>query len=534
MTRYVLRALWNSPEDSIYTSAKSNVIIVTCLNPQLQINIAPTEYTVKEGGKIKFKGSVVDEYGNSVEGDTGLIFYVTTPSGNQYIESITPPDNDNIEFEYIFSEKGDYTVYFTVNQYTSPTGETYNANTSNDIKIKCGIIETKLTLTSDRNTKTDYGRCNVDDKVNLKAKIVTSDNKPLPGKKINFFTETPSYKLLGSVTTSADGVASLILPVSIVGDNKYKVQFDGDDQYKTSTSKNYTINAIKHSTKFMLDNPTIYNGWKVRGKFVDEQERGIGYTEIHLTIIDPTNNTKLFDQTIRTKEGGIFESSPLNPTSNTSTLNVILSFTDSTGRYESITSNQETINYSPQISYKTITFNIINASSKIPYRSWTNLDNIHEGGKYIQCGSSCKDAYAIAGRNGTRHTPAPLKINNFNFDIPDEVMISSIKVSIKTRNRSCSSASAQIKIPRPTIAINSTSGGKKATFNNGNEYIPLNTFTTCFTTFENINLASTILNDPNFYVYISFSKNTSTNIGILDIQEINVEMNYIPIQVGGT
>ena len=48
MTRYVLRALWNSPEDSIYTSAKSNVIIVTCLNPQLQINIAPTEYTVKE------------------------------------------------------------------------------------------------------------------------------------------------------------------------------------------------------------------------------------------------------------------------------------------------------------------------------------------------------------------------------------------------------------------------------------------------------------------------------------------------------
>ncbi|PAV07620.1 hypothetical protein [Methanosphaera cuniculi] len=64
MTRYVLRALWNSPEDSIYTSAKSNVIIVTCLNPQLQINIAPTEYTVKEGGKIKFKGSVVDEYGN--------------------------------------------------------------------------------------------------------------------------------------------------------------------------------------------------------------------------------------------------------------------------------------------------------------------------------------------------------------------------------------------------------------------------------------------------------------------------------------
>ena len=131
-----------------------------------------------------------------------------------------------------------------MNQYTSPTGETYNANTSNNIKIKCGIIETKLTLTSDRNTKTNYGRCNVDDKVTLKAKITTNDNKPLSGKKINFFTETPSYKLLGSVTTSADGVASLILPVSVVGDNKYKVQFDGDDQYKTSSSENYTINAI--------------------------------------------------------------------------------------------------------------------------------------------------------------------------------------------------------------------------------------------------------------------------------------------------
>ena len=31
-------------------------------------------------------------------------------------------------------------------------------------------------------------------------------------------------------------------------------------------------------------------------------------------------------------------------------------------------------------------------------------------------------------------------------------------------------------------------------------------------------------------IWYSFSKNDSTNIGILDIQEINVEMNYIPIQ----
>ena len=69
MSQYVLYALWNSDADNLYSKARSNAIIVTCLNPKLRISITPESYGVKKNGTIKFTGVVQDEYGNPIEGN---------------------------------------------------------------------------------------------------------------------------------------------------------------------------------------------------------------------------------------------------------------------------------------------------------------------------------------------------------------------------------------------------------------------------------------------------------------------------------
>lgn len=534
MSQYVLYALWNSDADNLYSKARSNAIIVTCLNPKLRISITPESYGVKKNGTIKFTGVVQDEYGNPIEGNPTVKRTITYPDGTT--STTTVEYSEKLEDSIIFTTEGIYNIVYTAEEYIG-SKETYNKGTSDEFKIKCGIINTNLSLSSDKETNTNYGRCVVDDKVVLTAKLTDEEGKPVHDRTISFF-ENESYKLIGNVKTSADGIASIITPVSKIGDTKFIAQFDGDIQYGQKNSSLYTINAIKHSTKFILDNNTIYKGWKVKGQFVDEQDRGIGYTNITLRVEDPTITDAIkkviFTKTIKTKEEGLFESEPLYITTTTNTLDVYMSFTDTTGRYENITSEKITLQYTTKLKFTAKSYNFINDSSKIPYREWTNLSNIYTSGAYATCGAKCTNNSAIASKNGTRHTPAPIKVNGFNFSIPDDVVVSNMKVSISTRNRSCSSESAQIKIPRPTVSINTKTDGTQTTFNNGSSYIPYNTFNTCFVNFSNLNLRSSIVNSSDFFIYITFGKNQTTNIGRIDIENITVDIEYIPIQDGGS
>lgn len=541
MTRYLLRMIWNAPEDFLEKSARSNFIVVNCDNAQININVELDTYNIKENGVVTFKGTVLDEYDKTIKGNPPIKIHIQDPTGNTTTSTITPSSNGSFTYNKTFITKGDYIISFSADSYTTTDGIKYEAFTTNEFTVHCGIIDTKLTLNTDVETGSNNGRCIVDQNVKFTAKLLTNDGVPIKDRKVIFNRITGTevvngetievFEKIGESKTTVDGTASILKTINTVGEYKIKASFSGDSTYNSSTTSKYVVITTEHTPILTLNEKVIYNGYKLTGRILDENDQIASGFNLNVTVTDPSNNKILINnKAYSTNTSGFFETDKIYPNSSTNYLNVkIVSNTNS--KFKELNFVKDDLLYSNSSTINIWAFNQSNDDTRAPYRNWNNLNNIHQVGSWATCGRDCTDGGAIASASGTANTPAPIRLNGFNFTLSEEAIINNLKIDMRIRHRACDKAGSQIKIAKPTIYINSkTENGVVSTFSNGEYYIPYNSFTTCTATFNNMGLTSKILNDPNFYVYIKFGKNLSSNIGLVDISEIKVSLDYIPPQ----
>lgn len=289
--------------------------------------------------------------------------------------------------------------------------------------------------------------------------------------------------------------------------------------YNAGTSNTITVTTTKHTLTATYDE-TIYKGWTGIIRVTDETGTGVEGIPFTVTVNGSSS-------TITTDNVGNLILQSFN-TPGTASISVSC---NATTKYNAMSSQSFTLTVKDTESVHVIPLSAINNNTRIPHKDWVNLENmqINNNNKYTECGTKCYNN-VLAGKNGTLHTPAPLRFSNLGLNIPSGVQLDSLKVYMKIRTLSCSSDSANIKITAPTITMlgNST----LFTLQTNKTILPYKYFDTITATIDLTNITVSQLNNKDTYFIVTFPKNGNTNPGRLQIDYVYLEVKYTPAQEG--
>ena len=157
------------------------------------------------------------------------------------------------------------------------------------------------------------------------------------------------------------------------------------------------------------------------------------------------------------------------------------------------------------------------------YKQWKDKNNLLGTG-YSTCYSRSSP---LAGKNGTYHTPAPVTLTDFKFNIPSNVTIEKVIVHYKQKKEQLSSPLGQTAYPAinaPKITLLNTGG-----LNASGTAVPTNytTYTKEFSgTAEFTNVTPSMINSNLFGVTIAYPKNANTNPGVVWLGDVHIEVVY--------
>lgn len=155
------------------------------------------------------------------------------------------------------------------------------------------------------------------------------------------------------------------------------------------------------------------------------------------------------------------------------------------------------------------------------YRTWSNLNNLQSEGGVSQCGQSNSISTYIGGKTGTWPRPSTISFKNFGFNIPDYAKITRIRVGYSHYKLKVGGAYGVFAAPTITIlnAKNLSSKGYAVPTSKKN-------FVTSFTT----SLTPKQVNDYNFGLKLNYPANSSTNISIIRLSDVWVEVTYSAVK----
>lgn len=159
----------------------------------------------------------------------------------------------------------------------------------------------------------------------------------------------------------------------------------------------------------------------------------------------------------------------------------------------------------------------VQVDSGVPYKNWSYLYRL---GANDNLDAYCND---IGTSDGTYNRPAPIKVNTFGFNIPENARIDSITVEYEHYKISHSSETAHMSIAAPIVSVNSV-GAPSLTGN-----APPTSRTVHSKTW---NRSSTWqptpaqVNSSGFGAALTYPKNTSGNPGDLAVDFIRITVNY--------
>lgn len=153
------------------------------------------------------------------------------------------------------------------------------------------------------------------------------------------------------------------------------------------------------------------------------------------------------------------------------------------------------------------------------YREWTNLDNLKSGANWANCGvtSSNNDYTLIGGKTGTWNRPSTISLKNFGFNIPAHAKITRIRVGYTHRKNRIGGAYGVFA--SPTISLLTTSYNAKG-------YAVPTSSKSFVTTFSNVDISPSKINNGNFGVKINYPTNSSTNPAQIQLKDVWVEVTY--------
>lgn len=162
------------------------------------------------------------------------------------------------------------------------------------------------------------------------------------------------------------------------------------------------------------------------------------------------------------------------------------------------------------------------------FKQWKDKNNLLGSG-YSTCYSRSSP---LAGKNGTYHTPAPVTLTDFKFNIPTTANIQKVIVHYNQKKEQLSSPIGQTAYPAinaPKITLLNT-GGLNAT----GTAVPTNysTYTKEFSgTAEFTNVTPSMINSNLFGVTIAYPKNANTNPGVVWLGNVYIEVVYEDISL---
>lgn len=505
MTKYLLYAHFNGDQD--YSSMRSSRTLLETTDPTYRVELSPItelEYNVNN----TITGTIKDSNGNGIA--CSNVTVQIQKVGTSSITTKTASAGNTGTFSVTFkpTAEGQYNI-----TAIAAAGNGYLEGRDTITAIS-GLKESVLTI------RTDNTQYIANQTISVVTNLSDSQGNPLANQPVKIYLDG-SATPLKTVTTNKNGSVTISHQLATVGEHYLTATYDGSTGVKPSSTNindcRFTI--LRHIISVTPYETNLYDNWKFRCNAYAEDGTPIKQTTFKLVFSGSTTRTYY----LVTNNDGYMETVPLDLASGEYNVRI-------TGgpwtNYSEVDTSYKILILQP-ISMKMPVDSAVNTNSGLPYRVWDNLSNVTaEDGTVALCGKKCTDAEAIAGKNGSRNTPAPISCNH-NITISSDSTLVSCVVGMKCKTVSCSSASAKPKITAPTAKIGNKT--KLFTCNTSDNQLPYGTLGWILATFDSNSLALSDFDNTN--LEIIFPANDNTNTGQVQIDQIYTQVEFIPKQV---
>jgi hypothetical protein len=519
MSEYLVYAVWDGNDD--YNATSSNYLLMTFNNREYFITLSSDYTNIQQGASVQIQGVVTEIIDNSIKNtdiQNSITLTETSPSGTVTEYAIDNYNTNTHSFTKTITptESGVYTYSAKI-----PSGTNNKGGKSNSITINTNKVSTTTTITASSTNIT------VDKTITLNALLKDSKGNRVTGVPVTFYYQTTgntTYTKISTVKTNITGNAIISYTPSTVSKYTFKAVFEGQGNY-TASENTVTVTTKQHTLDFTLNQSVLYPNYFISGRLFNEDKQLVNNKKLTVSFKDTSGNTLFSNYSGYTNSNGYIKTSTYKFA--TDSVVITVQYTATNGdKYKSF-SKSFTVPILTSTSATNTNISGVNTSTNVPYRTWNNLSNILSlDNNYSRCGG--RKGYPrelIASAAGSRKTPAPIKLTNFGFDVPDDCIIREVTVSINMRSL-CSGIGTKLKVPLPTINLNDITSQKMT----GSDYIPDKTFTTFKTTFTGLSIKSSTLNSSSFNILTTFEANQQYDTGAVEIDQIQITVKYIPNQ----
>lgn len=505
MTKYILYAHFNGDDD--YSSMRSSRSILETTDPTYRVeldNMSELEYNVNN----TITGTVKDSNGNGIACSNMIVQIQRTGVSGTTNKTATAGENGRFSVTFKPTVQGEYNITAIAN---AENGYLEGRDT---ITVISGLKDSVLTI------RTDNTQYISNQTITIITNLSDSQGNPLANQQVSIYLDD-SPTPIATPTTNKNGTVTISQQITEIGEHYFVASYDGNASVKPSSTNindcRFTI--LRHTILVTPYETNLYANWKFRCNVYAEDSTPIKQTTFK--VVFSGNGTSRTYYLVTNNEG-YMETIPLDL--GTGEYNVRITGGPWTN-YSEVDSTYKILILQP-VSLKMPVDSAVNSHSEIPYRVWENLSNITaEDGTYALCGKKCTSAEAIAGKNGSRHTPSPISCNH-NITLSSESTLVSCIVGMKCKTVSCSSASAKPKITAPTAKIGSKT--KLFTCNTSDNQLPYGDLGWILAEFNvnNISLADF----DNTKLEVIFPGNDNSNPGQIQIDNIYTKVEFIPQQ----
>lgn len=504
MTKYLLYAHFNGDEE--YSSMRSSRTILETTDPTYRVELNPItelEYNVNN----TITGTIKDSNGNGIA-CSNVSVQIQKIGASITTKTTSAGSNGTFSVTYKPTAEGQYNI-----TAIAAAGNGYLEGRDTITAIS-GLKESILTI------RTDNTKYIANQTISIVTNLTDNQGNHLANQQIKIFLDD-SVTPITTATTNKNGSVTISQQISDIGEHYFVATYAGTTGVKPSSSNindcRFTI--LRHTILVTPYETNLYDNWKFRCNAYAEDGTPIKQTTFKMVFSG--NGTTVTYYPVTNNEG-YMETVPLSL--DNGEYNVRITGGPWTN-YSEVDTSYKIVMLQP-ISMKMPVDSAVNTNSGLPYRVWDNLSNVTaEDGTVALCGKKCTDAEAIAGKNGSRHTPAPISCNH-NITISSDSTLVGCIVGMKCKTVSCSSASAKPKITAPTAKIGNKT--KLFTCNTSDSQLPYGSLDWVYAEFDVTKLS--LYDFDNTELEIIFPANANTNPGQIQLDQIYTLVKFIPIQ----
>lgn len=514
LKKYHVRAEFKGNKEFHRVVSNSAIVRIDDPHHVLTMNTAKNSYDTDDNVIVVF--TLKNQWGDNIQGSVNLT--IINPHGLIREDTIVTNNKGEATYSLVCDVQGLWKFSAT----SVGTGK-YLSGTANEIQLPVGKAYSKLELILKNNREL------VEDNVVIQAKLMDEGGNLLHGKRIKFYKNDETTPF--TISTTTRGIASATCNLTQTGITKFWARFEEDFMYKTSRTIVKSITVEPRPVKLAVLNTILFPSWQFEVGVDDNYGDAIPSATIHIKLW--MNNETVFDGNVSVKDG-VGATPPIN-FQERGYLFYEVKFSG-TSKYGAKTIVDSTKGVYVKLSQgiKLLPKTISNIKTVAPYRGWNNLTQaqLYNEGKYARCGS---ETSPIEKKSLGFNTPASLSLEGLELSIPEGSRITLIDVRMWLRGVGFNKVLPSFDAPLTNLKVQNkfslvahgTDGvnlGKIVKINN-------NSFRSIHCVYENPNVGDTIIKSKDLAIDIIFPPNPEEIKGMIDMDYVDVLIEYIPKQV---